>query len=153
MPLEVPPTQKADGEEEQDSFQQVFSDISKAQGKLDDSTNLNGLRKHLRREVYPLMGRVLGLTVDMRDAFRELALEVESQSGGIPAEDAKFITGYLDAISNFILKYAPVARAQAEQGDATLQQELGALHQGASAVREVVNSLTEDEVIVEEVPS
>ncbi len=155
MPLEVPlevKKQEVDGGDS-DNFQQIFADIAQAQGKLGDSANLNALKKHIQGQVYPLMSRVLGLTADMRDAFRELAQDVDSNSGGIPAEDAQFILEFLDAIGAFILRYAPTARTQAVQGSLQLQQELGALHQGATAVRNIVNDLAEEPevVVVEEV--
>lgn len=151
LPVATPPPPAVD---EADSIQRIFEDIAEAQGRV---TKLGkspvSIHKHLNQVLYPLLMRSVGLSMDLRDAVRGIAADVAEPEEYLAGENIEFIAGYVDTIFLFVGKYGTWARKQAESGvNPDFHRELIALHQGGSALKEILKSLAEGgDVEVEEV--
>ena len=139
--------------DEADSIQRIFEDISEAQSKV---TKLGkspaAVHKHLNQVLYPLLMRVVGLSMDLRDTVRRIAADVAEPEEYLAGDNIEFIAGYVDTIFVFVRKYAAWAREQTAAGNSDFHRELIALHQGGAALKQILQSLAEGgDVEVEEV--
>ncbi len=139
--------------DEADSMQRIFEDISVAQAKvLKLGKSPAALHKHMQQVLYPLMTRVVGLSMDLRDAVRGIAADVAEPEEYLSGENIEFIAGYIEAVFAFVLKYGAWARQQAAAGNPDFQRDLSAIYQGGSALKEVLQGLAESgDAEVEEV--
>ena len=155
-PLPKDPEDPVEGpdEEELDSIQRLFEDLSEAQAKASKSTkNTAALGKHLQQVLYPLLVRCVGLSADLRDTVKGIAEDVAPAEEYLAEENVEFILGYIDVVFAFVLRYGAWANEQAQAGNTDFKRELDALYRGGSALKQIIQGLAEEvgEVVVEEV--
>lgn len=132
-------------EVEETSIGSLLQEIVEAQGDLESQDSVKALRKHFASTLYPLMSKIVNFLGDIGSVVKDLAEDLGDQSEFMTGENVEYMTGYLEVIQGFILRYAAEAKYRADNGDTNLLNDLRALDQATRGAIEVMKSFVSDE--------